>query len=189
LLKFALNANRSLARRSAARHVRSAGNGCHDPYAAIATGAHNVIASSLSSKAMLHRKLPAPPLSDIAVHGCSTQALTAWARCSNSTSKCSRPSARPQGWLLSSEQGNAALTACSPHNNATRRNSAPAIAANASPMPSTSSSGKLLAAMHSPQTLRRGKSCFSIRATDQPACASRIAAVEPDAPAPMMIAS
>ena len=31
--------------------------------------------------------------------------------------------------------------------------------------------------MHSPHTLRRGNDCFSISATDQPACASRIAAV------------
>ena len=48
---------------------------------------------------------------------------------------------------------------------------------------------RLLAAMHSPQTLRRGKACRSTRATDQPARASRIAAAEPAGPAPTMATS
>ena len=43
--------------------------------------------------------------------------------------------------------------------------------------------------MHSPHTLRRGNVCFSIRATDQPALASRIAADDPAGPAPMMSTS
>jgi hypothetical protein len=43
--------------------------------------------------------------------------------------------------------------------------------------------------MQAPQTLRRGKACFSINATDHPADASRIAAVLPAGPAPTMMAS
>src|SRR5688572_10557239 len=43
--------------------------------------------------------------------------------------------------------------------------------------------------MNSPHTLRRGKRAFSTTATDQPARASRRAAVEPAGPAPMTIAS
>jgi hypothetical protein len=52
-----------------------------------------------------------------------------------------------------------------------------------------SSSGKLLALMQAPHTLRRGKGCLSINATDQPAEARRIAAVLPAGPAPTMMAS
>ena len=43
--------------------------------------------------------------------------------------------------------------------------------------------------MQAPQTLRRGKGCFSINATDHPAEASKIAAVPPAGPAPTTMAS
>src|SRR5262245_56879628 len=43
--------------------------------------------------------------------------------------------------------------------------------------------------MHSPQTLRRGNTRFSTSATDQPASASRMAAVEPATPPPITSAS
>ena len=77
----------------------------------------------------------------------------------------------------------------SPRISATLRNSGPATESNAEPIPRASSSDRLLAAMHSPQTLRRGKRCFSTSATDQPARANRIAAEDPAGPAPTMTAS
>src|SRR4051812_13278213 len=50
-------------------------------------------------------------------------------------------------------------------------------------------SGRLVAEMNSPHTLRRGKGVFSTNATDQPRCASNLAAVDPAGPAPITIAS
>ena len=117
-------------------------------------------------------------------HGCRRVAPAASAASARSVSRCSRPRARPQRCVDPSPPGSAATIVSSPRISATRRSSAPASRSNSAPMPSASRSGRLLAAMHSPQTLRRGKRCFSIRATDQPACASRIAAVEPAGPAP-----
>ena len=65
----------------------------------------------------------------------------------------------------------------------------PASALKRSPSPSASIKPRLLAAMQSPHTLRRGKPCFSTSATDQPARASKIAAVDPAGPAPTMTTS
>ena len=56
-------------------------------------------------------------------------------------------------------------------------------------MPNDSNNARLLAAMHSPQTLRRGKRCFSMIATDQPARANNMAADDPAGPAPIITAS
>ena len=95
-----------------------------------------------------------------------------------------RASARPQRCEAPAAGGNSAMTVRSPRISATRRSGGPACASIAAPRPSASSSGRLLAAMHSPQTLRRGKRCFSTSATDRPARASRIAAVLPAGPAP-----
>jgi hypothetical protein len=81
------------------------------------------------------------------------------------------------------------VTAVSPAISVTCRKSGPAAASKASPMPSACSSGRLLAAMHSPHTLRRGKACRSTSATDQPARASWMAAADPAGPAPTITAS
>src|SRR4051812_46143104 len=56
-------------------------------------------------------------------------------------------------------------------------------------MPQASSKGMVAAEIYSPQTLRRGNCVFSIRATRQPASASRRAAVLPAGPAPTTAAS
>ena len=78
------------------------------------------------------------------------------------------------------------MTVRAPRITATRRSAGPAWAMKSAPMPKASSRGRLLAAMHSPHTLRRGNACFSIRQTDQPALASRMAALAPAGPAPTM---
>src|SRR3954466_2110374 len=51
-------------------------------------------------------------------------------------------------------------------------------------MPQASSNGMVAAEIYSPQTLRRGDCVFSIKATRQPASASRRAAVLPAGPGP-----
>ena len=104
-------------------------------------------------------------------------------------SSCSRPSARPKRRPGASAGGSGATTLAAPRISATRRSSAPARRSTSAPTPSASSSARLLAAMHSPQTLRRGKRWRSISATDQPARASRIAAAEPAGPAPTIATS
>src|SRR5688572_77637 len=72
---------------------------------------------------------------------------------------------------------------------ATSRTSGPACASTLCAMPACASKDSVPAEMNSPHTLRRGKLVFSTIATDQPARASRSAAVEPAGPAPMTIAS
>ena len=94
------------------------------------------------------------------------------ARCRAALARAPGRSADPARRPAAAARPRSRRRACS----ATRRSSAPARRSTSAPTPSASSSARLLAAMHSPQTLRRGKRCRSISATDQPARASRIAA-------------
>ena len=106
------------------------------------------------------------------------------ARCRDARGRSPGPSdARPRRAAASRRSSR---RRASGRRDAARRRRAPRSAA---PMPSASSSARLLAAMHSPQTLRRGNACRSISATDQPARASRIAAAAPAGPAPTMATS
>jgi hypothetical protein len=131
---------------------------------------------SASIERSRQRHAPALPSSACTDHDCQTATPAALARPSSNVSSVSRPSARPQRCEAPAAGGNSAMTVRSPRISATRRSGGPACASIAAPRPSASSSGRLLAAMHSPQTLRRGKRCFSTSATDRPARASRIAA-------------
>ena len=187
--KLALKANRSLGARRSRTAARSDGSGSHEPCAATTTPARSSTSSSAPSSARTRStKRPALPAIDCSAHGCSSVAPAASAAAASKVSRCSRPSARPQR-CAPSPTGSGAWIVRPPCMRATRRSSAPASRAKSAPTPSASSSSRLLAATHSPHTLRRGNAWRSISATDQPARAKRIAALAPAGPAPTMATS
>ena len=184
----ALKASRSEARCGrASAGARSEGSDSQEPWASISTRARN--ATVPPSARTSQRQSPGPPVTARSAAGCSTVAPAAAARSISSASRLSRPRARPQAQRGWSAGGRGAMTDASPRISVTLRSSAPARASKASPTPSACNSGRLLAARHSPHTLRRGKRFFSVSATRQPARASRMAAVEPARPAPTITAS
>ena len=190
--KFALKASRS--RRGAAsavRRWRADGSASHEPCASIATrraqdSATGPAASTRDARsASRRRRRRWPARTRAAARARRPRAPARAAACRASRGRAPGP----RGAVPCAGGGRSATIVRSPRISATLRSAGPATASNASPMPSASSSGRLLAAMHSPQTLRRGKRCFSTSATDQPARASRIAAADPAGPAPTMTAS
>src|SRR5262245_23477650 len=98
-------------------------------------------------------------------------------------SRCSRPSALPH----SLSRGDASMV--SPAYNPTRVTAGPAMARKSFATPHVSSTGRLVDEMNSPQTLRRGKTDFSISATCHPDRASSSAVDDPAGPAPITAAS
>src|SRR4051794_12828099 len=159
----------------------------HEPCAAMITGA----ASSLGFRSASMTQTVSVPVwrNTWAFQGCHTSAPAVCAACSRSPSRCSRPSALPRWATAFAGFGIKADRTASLANRPTRRTSGPACRRKSFSTPSSCSSGMLVAEMNSPQTLRRGKLLFSTIATDHPARASKSAAVDPDGPAPMTIAS
>ena len=188
-LKLALKASRSPALRGCWRRGPLLARSSQEPWASITRPARTRRSAAEPTARSSTCQAPAQPWKFCTCQGCSTSAPSARARSSRSKSSVSRPSARPQRRAGSSAAGKSAVTTRSPRCSATRCRVGPARASTASATPSMASKGRLLAAMHSPHTLRRGKGCFSTRATDHPARASRMAVAEPAGPAPTISAS
>ena len=136
----------------------------HEPCAAMSTPARTALVTARSPARNRHCHWPGPPAMCSTLQGCQIAAPLLRACSSISRSSVSRPSARPH-WLPGEAAAGSGAALChAPCSNTTVRSSAPAAARTAAPTPSASSKGRLLAAMHSPQTLRRGNSCISTSA-------------------------
>ena len=156
----------------------------------MANGAVSVVHCRVWGLRRVQRNAPGPPSRASTAQGCHTAAPALRAAAISRVSSVSRPSARPHSMPVSGAAGRSKNTLRAPCSTDTRRSGAPAgVPTAARSMHSALSSGRLLAAMHSPHTLRRGKACFSTTATDQPARARSAAAVAPAGPPPTMIAS
>lgn len=188
-MKCAWNANRSVALRARRRRARSVGKSSQDPCASMTRPVRRRSRVDDSAPRSSQCQAPASPTMACTAQGWNRLAPAARACSSSRPSSVSRPRARPHAKRPSPAGGRSAVTARSARISVTRRNSGPASAITESATPSSCNKGRLLAAIHSPHTVRLGNACCSTSATDQPARASNSAAVAPAGPAPMTTAS